>query len=55
MQMKTAEAGNASMQIWLGKQLLDQKDKHEHGGDPDNPIKHRHDVEFHIIRSPHKG
>lgn len=25
-QLKTAEKGNATMQIWLGKQLLDQKD-----------------------------
>jgi hypothetical protein len=38
-QFKSAEGGNVSMQIWLGKQLLDQKDKHEHGGDPDNPIR----------------
>jgi hypothetical protein len=40
MQMKTAEAGNASMLIWLGKQLLDQKDKHEMAGD----IKHLHEI-----------
>ena len=29
MQFKTAEAGNATMQIWLGKQYLGQKDKQE--------------------------
>ncbi|MDD3925788.1 MAG: hypothetical protein PHT33_03925 [bacterium] len=29
MQWKTAESGNATMQIWLGKQYLDQKDKQE--------------------------
>lgn len=27
MQWKTAQGGNSSMQIWLGKQMLDQKDK----------------------------
>jgi hypothetical protein len=32
MQMKSAEAGNATMQIWLGKQMLDQKDKNELSG-----------------------
>ena len=29
MQFKTAEAGNATMQIWLGKQYLGQKDEQE--------------------------
>lgn len=29
MQFKTAEGGNATMQIWLGKQYLGQKDKQE--------------------------
>ena len=28
-QMRTAEKGNATMQIWLGKQILGQRDKHE--------------------------
>jgi hypothetical protein len=28
-QFQTAEGGNPTMQIWLGKQYLDQKDKHE--------------------------
>lgn len=28
-QFKTAEAGNATMQIWLGKQYLDQRDQVE--------------------------
>ena len=27
LQWKTAESGNPQMQIWLGKQMLDQKDK----------------------------
>ena len=29
MQFKTAEAGNATMQIWLGKQYLGQKEKQD--------------------------
>jgi transcriptional regulator with XRE-family HTH domain len=34
MQFKSAEAGNVTMQIWLGKQLLGQKDHNvqEHAG-----------------------
>jgi|RhiMethySRZTD1v2_1073278.scaffolds.fasta_scaffold2325415_1 hypothetical protein len=28
-QFKSALAGNAAMQIWLGKQLLGQRDKHD--------------------------
>ena len=28
-QMQVAEAGNPTMLIWLGKQYLDQRDKHE--------------------------
>ena len=31
LQWKTAEAGNATMQIWLGKQYLRQTDKQELG------------------------
>ena len=29
MQFTTAQKGNATMQIWLGKQLLNQRDKHD--------------------------
>lgn len=29
MQFKNAQAGNVTMQIWLGKQYLGQKDKQE--------------------------
>ena len=29
MQWKSAEQGNVSMQIWLGKQMLGQSDKQE--------------------------
>lgn len=49
MQLKSAEGGNVTMQIWLGKQLLDQKDKHEHGGDKENPIAHVHTVQRVIV------
>lgn len=37
-QMKLAMGGNATMQIWLGKQMLGQKDKFEHGGPDGGPI-----------------
>jgi hypothetical protein len=33
------------MQVWLGKQLLGQKDKHELGGDLSLTIKHHHDFQ----------
>lgn len=32
LQWQTAQAGNAGMQIWLGKQLLGQRDKIESSG-----------------------
>lgn len=32
-QFQMAMKGNATMLIWLGKQLLDQKEKVEHSGD----------------------
>lgn len=39
-QYETAMAGNVTMQIWLGKQYLDQREKndHNHGGQSDNPL-----------------
>ena len=37
-QFELAMAGNATMLIWLGKQMLGQKDKTEHSGDADNPV-----------------
>jgi hypothetical protein len=39
-QIKAAEAGNAAMLIWLGKQLLDQKDlsRFEHTVETRTPI-----------------
>ena len=33
MQYKAAEGGNVTAQIWLGKQILGQKDKLEHSGE----------------------
>lgn len=38
LQWKKAESGDRVMLIWLGKQYLGQKDKHEHAGDEDHPI-----------------
>lgn len=39
-QLHTAMAGNVTMQIWLGKQWLEQKDKVDHttGGQPFNVV-----------------
>ncbi len=37
-QMKSAISGNATMQIWLGKQMLGQKDKVEHTGADGAPL-----------------
>lgn len=39
LQFKSAQDGNVTMQIWLGKQLLGQKDKQEVSSDPDAPLK----------------
>jgi hypothetical protein len=43
LQWKSAERGSAAMQIWLGKQYLEQKDKnaHEHTGKDGGPIEHK--------------
>ena len=38
IQLSTASKGNAQMQIWLGKQLLEQKDRHEHTGPGGGPL-----------------
>lgn len=38
MQLKAAEGGNVTMLIWLGKQLLGQKDKSELTGKDDTPL-----------------
>lgn len=39
-QYKAAMEGNPTMLIWLGKQLLDQRDKAELGGPNGGPIEH---------------
>jgi hypothetical protein len=38
-QFKMAE-NNPTMAIWLGKQYLEQKDKHEVAGDQNQPVRH---------------
>lgn len=38
-QYETAMNGNVTMQIWLGKQYLDQRDKHDLTGKDGGPIK----------------
>ena len=37
-QLRLAQKGNATMQIWLGKQILGQVDKQEHTGANGGPI-----------------
>lgn len=38
MQWEKAKSGNPALLIWLGKQLLGQRDRHELGGDPERPL-----------------
>lgn len=38
MQWQQAQSGNPTMLIWLGKQMLNQRDRAELSGDPDRPI-----------------
>jgi hypothetical protein len=44
-QWERAQAGSDTMLIWLGKQILGQRDRFEHGGDPDNPLTVRYVIE----------
>ena len=44
LQWKTAESGNVTMQIWLGKQYLAQSDKQETFGKNGGPIEHTIEV-----------
>ena len=46
-QYKGAMAGNATMLVWLGKQILGQKDKNELSGTNGGPIETR--VSFEIV------
>lgn len=38
LQIQAAEKGNVVMLIWLGKQMLGQKDKQEISGDTEQPL-----------------
>lgn len=49
MQFKTAEAGNATMLIWLGKQYLGQTDKQ------DLNVEQSQDFVFNILPASEKG
>jgi hypothetical protein len=44
-QWQQAVAGNPTMLIWLGKQLLGQKDRVELAGDPNKPLNY-------VVRTP---
>lgn len=41
--------GNATMAIWLGKQYLGQRDKHEVSGDADNPVQTVNRIELVVV------
>jgi hypothetical protein len=45
LQWQRANAGSDTMLIWLGKQLLGQKDRVELAGDPDKPLNY-------VVRTP---
>ena len=49
MQWKSANGGNVSMQIFLGKQMLGQTDKTQHSGDQDNPLQFEY-IERRIVK-----
>lgn len=38
LQWANAQKGNYKMQIWLGKQLLGQKERVQHSGDEESPV-----------------
>jgi hypothetical protein len=38
LQWANAQKGNFKMQIWLGKQLLGQKERVQHSGDEEAPV-----------------
>lgn len=44
-QWQRAESGSDTMLIWMGKQILGQRDRHELSGDPDNPLTVRYVIE----------
>lgn len=57
MQIRSAEDGNATMQIWLGKQMLKQRDvsKLELAGDQDKPIKTESKIDIVGVAKDLKG
>ena len=50
-QTALAEKGNATMLIWLGKQLLGQRDNLELSGPGAGPIKHEHGTAIATLES----
>jgi len=52
-QFKAALAGNPTMLVWMGKQLLGQKDKIDVGSDPDRPIKAEMTFKVQLVKSVH--
>jgi hypothetical protein len=46
MQWKSAQDGNVTSQIWLGKQYLGQRDKNELTGEGGGPLKGKIEIEF---------
>lgn len=52
VQWKAAEAGNATMQIWLGKQILGQKDVVEVDGRLDIASQDRHAMMTRVRNNP---
>lgn len=51
-QFKLALDGNATMQIWLGKQLLGQRDKMEHSGPGGGSLISLADIDAIIAAAP---
>jgi hypothetical protein len=50
-QLKAALEGNTTMMVWMGKQLLGQKDRLDVGGDPDSPIKNEISFKIEFVKS----
>lgn len=46
LQWEAAKQGNVTILIWLGKQYLGQRDRHEIGGEGGGAIKHTIKIEF---------
>ena len=48
-QMQLLEAGNATMAVWLGKQLLGQRDGIDFSGPGGGPIQHEHSATTELL------